>query len=1150
MADSFVPDSFVPDEPAAAASAPAPVAASTDSFVPDAAPAEKQDSFVPDKSEDYMPKYTRLQEEDLQEMGKKFGVNSEDIRAAAPWYSVPVELRPGESEMKQVAKLTASGIAGDVGAEIPGWLYKKTQDPKMRAVIDNLNAIRERNETAEEPGQLPYEAQFRKGMHIYTSQLPVIAAAASGIGPAAGLSEAGPVVSNLARAGKALYGVGKSAAVGAALGGASSVAQTREGEELPALASGLEAGAKFGGALGLAGEAAGFGSNLLKNKALNNTEERMAAEISPAERMNIEKGAGDIAQKTANSEKILQDTIVGDKTDLTPEEARTVAEEQKGPDVVAQYMDPNTTEGHTVRQQISENPTEYGNMPTEDAITKYLADDVVEERYKDLADEVSEKRPATLEEAQAAVENYGKGEGGAEQIQNRYEDMVRSQQRNQFLEESGSKNYEQPGIVGKTANWFSASGPMFRYYGEKFGLPLEQVHTSLNQAVNRMSYFTSKLNKLGSAVLDRARKFGVAQDIRNPEGGKIFQALQEGGDISKLSDKELQTAKDIGSYFHIGLQEANGLSRESGIDVTPMSIRARDGYLPVMTLQSSEALPRIQNALEKVTEQTGIKSLADLSPADFEALRKNNPLADQLADVAQMYSDRELQTPRDYADSIDQLINKRGGANTYETQANAAIQRTGGEIPDLIREKNIARMMNRWNQNTARHLYLRRPVDQLLKMADTMDTAGGKYEAQYVRNNIQDLMGVRQGTVGEATRWARTSLTRTMDKLIDKAGPNSPLSTPFKMAKGIPMVLDYAGGAVVNNKFFLNTKNYIQHQIIPFTSIAPYLGGTYGYRAVWRAIPRALANMRQYMALAAERGHMPSALGRNLETAFEGAFDSELARRGVQVTDAINRIGLIPMHIAVDSSRAINIAVGEVLAEDLAARDPGAMGSLRSFSTQLRSQILPNLDKPGVTSRLISDNLNSAAIMHFNKASMSEFGRVMGPMFSTFTRLPTQAWGEALYDIRAEKPLQGAWKVANRLLVPHVLLWGAQKALVGNPEDMSDRQKLLLGQQGIAGMGVGSHLEHMVTGGVTRPPIVGVAKSLIAPLGAKDRDDLRDKLDRAADETYNIYGPMSGLDNFLLQAMPTLITGHAPEGQTQQEKRMEGLRTLRQKLGR
>lgn len=1098
---------------------------------------------------DYIPKYTRLQEADLDALAKQHGVDKEDIRSLAPWYGVPVELQPGETGISQTAKGAIGSLAQNIGMDVPGWVYKKTQDPKIRAAIDNLNEIARRGKEAEVPGALPLEPEFKKGMEVAQQQAPMALAATSGIGPAGAIAREIPgAISNLARAGKAVVGVGKAAGVGAGIGAASAVSQSREGEEIPALIEGGKTGALLGGGLGIAGETIGFGANYLRNKKLNNTEARIAGEVSKSQEMNIEAAKTKLATEMAPSEKALEAAVVGNRP-LTENEARSVVQQHLGVDELEKALDADTVEGHTVRARIADEPDAYAGMSSREAVTKRLADDVVETRYKDLAEKITKQRPDDLAEAQAAVRAYSKSEGGQEQVANRYKNLLDEKQRDQIIQEMGLKTYNQPGAIGKSVNFFSSSGPIFRYFGDKFGLPLEKVHTTLNQAMNRMSFFTAKLESLASTVVDKARKLGAAADLSSDEGGNIYNAMRA-GDTARLTPQEQQAAKDVQSFFNIGLQESNGLSREKDVRITPMSIQKLEGYLPVMKLPSTQALPKIQNLLEKTTADLRIKSLGDLTPAQFEQLRVSNPAVDQLAQVAKFFGrTEEAQSPRAVADTLNELLGTRGGANTYETRAAAAMRRTGGEIPDIIREKNIVRMMNAWTQNTARHMYLRQGVEQLQSMANTIEKAGGHYEAKYIRDNVQDLLGVRQGTVGEAARFVKTELTRKMDFLIDRVGSNSVAAAPLKMVKGLPVAMDWLSSQLYNNAFFMNAKNSVQHALAAYTSTAPYLGGAYGYEVVTRALPAAIRDMRKNLELAASRGYMPNAMSRNIENAFTESFQGSVARAGQKATAQINRVGLLPLHLAVDANRALAITVGNKMAEDLVARHPGAMNALRNFSPQMRQELIANINNPEVTSRIISDHLNSAALMHYNKLSMSAAGRVLGPALTAFTRLPTQLWGEALYNLRTDGAVAGGWRAMERLMVPYALLHGAQKLVnkAQGTDEISDREKLVVGQ-GLEHLTPVAHLAHILSGGAIQPPVIQMGKSLLAPLGSTSEDEMKSKAARAADEAFRTYGPQSGLDRFLLQTIPTVITGHAPEGRTNIEKMQKGVQFYEKKL--
>lgn len=1123
-----------------------------------AAPKPGADFDPEDVAED--PKYTQLKgvmnrsywaapklfseptsDDDIETIAKQHGVDPEELKNVSSFMGVPG--RTGKHPMREAGQELAGSVARGLGGGLPQFIVKKQQEaPKFREAIDDLIHLTDSRRS------------FARGLGEAAPMFGISKVANLGFGKAANVAERAlpEVVSNAERLKQVPGAIAKGAAGGYVIGSAGGLAKSREGEELEGMEQGGKTGAFLGGGAAVLAEGIGAGKNYYANKALNNTEAKLATEVNKAHEVPIEAGRKEIAARTADSEKILQDTVVGDKTDLAPQEAATVAREQFGSESYEKYQNANTPEGYAIRERIDSEKADYGNMSTREAVDKRLADDAIETRYKELAHDVTGEKPATLEEAQKLVEGYGKGEGGPEQIANKYEDMLAEKQRNQFLNESSAKTFNQPGAIGKALNFPSASGPMFRYIGDKFDLPLEIEHTNANQAVNRMSYFNGRLKGLANQVLDNSNKLKVVDQLSDDTGSKIFQALEPGGDVASLSPQEQQAAKDVQSFFRIGLQEANGLNAEKDVRITPLSIQELQGgkYLPKKTLPANLGMPKIQNLLDKTLQDLGVNSFADIPPE----VAAENPAVQQLEDVANFYSKSEgQQSPQEMSNTLKELTQGRGKFNTYDTQAKAALQRSGGEIPDLIRDKNISRLMNSWTNDVSKHMYLRRSVDRMNRMADTIEKAGGKYEASYIRNNIQDMLGVREGTAPEATRWMKTELNRKMDFLIDRVGPNSPVAAPLKMIKGIPLTMDWLSSQLYNNAFFMNIKNATQHGLAAYTSLAPYLSGPYGYEVVTRSLPEAVMNMRSNMTIAAERGYIPSALSRNLEVAFTDSFENSVARGGQKVVNAVNKVGLMPLHLAIDGTRGLSVVVGKTMAADLAARTPRAMAALRNFSPSLRQEIIANLDNPEVSSRLISDNLNSSALMHYNKMSMSAMGRVLGPALTAFTRLPTQLWGEALYDLRANGAVTGAWKTAQRLMGPYAVLWGANKLMhnaMGTTEP-SDREKLVVGSKGLESLTPVAHLQHVLPqfmggeGGIAKPPVIGLGESLMSPLKAKDKEDMMSKIDRAADEAYRVYGPQSGLDRFLLQTVPTVITGHAPEGKTNMEKMQSGINTYR-----
>jgi len=149
MADSFVPDSFKPDDEVAAkkkASSP------EDSFVPDSFVADKtaapSDSFQP---QDTIQKeiqtrkwYDRpvllsqeIKDTELQQIASKYGTSAEKLRDMLPTMAgMPENIRPSD---------IIKGAAGFVGEAVtlgaPQKLMRMAQDPKTEAALDELKEL-------------------------------------------------------------------------------------------------------------------------------------------------------------------------------------------------------------------------------------------------------------------------------------------------------------------------------------------------------------------------------------------------------------------------------------------------------------------------------------------------------------------------------------------------------------------------------------------------------------------------------------------------------------------------------------------------------------------------------------------------------------------------------------------------------------------------------------------------------------------------------------------------------------------------------------------------------------------------------------------------------------------------------------------------
>jgi hypothetical protein len=247
-------------------------------------------------------------------------------------------------------------------------------------------------------------------------------------------------------------------------------------------------------------------------------------------------------------------------------------------------------------------------------------------------------------------------------------------------------------------------------------------------------------------------------------------------------------------------------------------------------------------------------------------------------------------------------------------------------------------------------------------------------------------------------------------------------------------------------------------------------------------------------------------------------------------------------------NRAVTIGTAKAMAGDLLKNSSMAWKAVNNFPVSVRKQIKAAVDAGDQvqTFQTVAKYLNDTAQFNYNRSSLFEFGRTMGPILSTFSKWPTAIAGELLYELRSKGAMAGAARSLERLVVPFAGLAAMDAMLFGGGAGMGkmeipDRIKKLTGAGGIEHVAPIGALKEFTGGKIFSPPAVDVAmKGLITPALEGNPAKLGHGLDTLL---YN-YTPGSGLVRFLTDDLVTYATGNRPEGSTFVERTASGLNQI------
>lgn len=1073
-------------------------------------PPSQDELFAPPKPEELgeepkAPDY--LQDQDFQKIGQKYGVDPNELRSLAPYYGAKVA---GKSlgEAAQIGLKGTAGFLGEsAGLNIPQFVYKKLQNEPMRKALDELSEIGSQQQSIPEKA-----AQFA---------VPFANA------PAA-LTKS------------ALGRIGTAAGIGATAG----LAGSKEGQE----AKSAGVGAALGAGLGVAGE--GIGALLARKYKPNQIEEALYENQTASKKFDLEKGIQDISERTKNSENMMEEIGFGGKNTLSRPEVDTFVKEQLGEENFAKYLDPASEEGHLIRSRM-EGPK------TEEAIKEQLVNDIIENRARSFAEDLTGTRVKDGAQAFEDIEKFASRQG-SEAVRNRYKDFLRLEQADKFINESGLRAVSDPNFFGRAANFMSDNQFVFRHLDDKYGTRLEDTVRDLNRAYNRSTFSLREFRDKYDNMFKAAKANGTDEAITG--SSKIYDAL-DSGNMAGLTPQEADSAKEFKGYFDNILDFVNGVVKEKDPRIAPMSIPKRENYVPKML----KATPDLVGALEKKLAQTSeelsqqfgrkIDDLAELTSKEFAALKQNESGQDLIRALG-IIDNNIPKNGAELSSRLKEMMYSRDGNIALESAARAAMERSG-QIPDFMLEKDLYRLARRYTDNTIRHLYLRNGIDKLRYQAKALTKAGADVEANYVQNLIRDLLGVRKGTAAEAMLQGKIKVARGLDSLIEKYGKDSPTGSMLVFTKGLPDWLQFWTRQIYPNVLGWNARAALQNATQSITKLAPELGTKYGYTTLLRGAVHTLGNWNRLLQKVESSGSVPAEFTRKGEQAIaEGIARSSLVRLPRDTIEALGKVGMVLFQATEKMNRALTMGTAEMMAHDISRGSNLALSSLAKFPTSVRQSVLKEQQNPEVVADILGRYLNDVTQYNYNKVSMSEFGRTMGPFFSTFSKWPTATAGDIINEIRSKGLIGSVPRNFEKYIAPFLLLQTVDYLAgerMGDKESLSDRQKKLMGASGLSQSAPIGSTSAILSGQVFTPPAVdaimqGVIKPVLEGKVGGDTQDLPEKVGdmskKFAGTMVKNFFPGAGLVRFITDDLVTFATGQAPQGKDFFEKTAEGAKDI------
>lgn len=1069
-----------------------------------------------------------IDQSDIDTVAAKYKVDPERLRSLAPYFNV------NTLAGRNLPEAIATGVKGVAGKIASSALLNIPQ-----ALVKDFALDPQTNKALEELGRLSNsrEPVFNKITDVATDLAMPIA----GVNAINKLGTAGRIVAN------------------AGLGSIAGAAGADSGERV----KGAAIGGVVGGTLGTAVEGAiklfsRPGGKLIKaeQELLNKPIDPLLADKPRSRDISIDEIEQKISDSTKESEEVLQKIVSGRTDELTAQDAKILVDQQIPEESLNKLLSPDTTEHMLMMDRIKENnPLLLSDKTAEEAIRIQLAEDIAEKRILDFASDLSKSTVKDTEKAQEVIKEFQNRQGLKFTLEDKYPEFVKEQNFLRAVTEDGIRARNPTGTAGYLANKVSGAQFVMQHIDNKYGTQLQRDLSDLNKDINRSTYVRKAFRDGLEAINNKALENGADATIRNSD--KLVQAIEQGSPAG-LTQGEKEVAGMVVDEFAKVRAFANNVDKETGTKIAPLAIPKVENYVTRVALPVNELIQKVEDttesALQQLSQELGrkIENLGELSSTEYaKALTGNSNVTKLIEFVNWKDSAKNIPNTAQLLESALSKSTERGSArNILDKVSRATLERTG-MIPDFIREKNLYKILDRYTYDVLKSLYTRQGLLKMQKTASKLDAVGANVEAKYVNDLITDVLGTRSGTIASGTTNILNDAAASLNKSISEA-KNPITRSALQTIKGARELPGFFMRQIYPNVLGgFKLKPILENMLSGFTKTAPLLGTKYGTLSYIRGMTDAVLNFNERVHQVHFNGFAPEDFIKQGERALsEGIRNSKIVDKSIGAIEGINKAMFSVYSASEKLNRAAIYGMSKMVVSDLQRGSKMALNSLQEIPFQMRKDLLQSVrtsDWPEVE-RKLSGYLLDVGAFNYNRASMFELGRDLGPLFSTFSKWPSEVLGDVLSSFRDGGILKGMSTTTKRFVGTYLMFLAADKLLEKNTHLAdNDVYKKLTGGGGLRGMTPGSSLVTLGQGERFTPPIVdALVKGIIVPAVNGDGG----KLTKGLDSMFQSYFPLTGVARFITDDAVTYATGRKPEGSTFIERTARGADTIDRKLSK
>ena len=590
------------------------------------------------------------------------------------------------------------------------------------------------------------------------------------------------------------------------------------------------------------------------------------------------------------------------------------------------------------------------------------------------------------------------------------------------------------------------------------------------------------------------------------EGGQYLNAIADLSETDRARAVSLkmitQEESDMGQKLANTYKDLGGQFKEKGLAFS--ELKSKDGspsYVPHMMVDPEEVQARAISAYNDLKPVLFTKT-----PNEIKKMGVEWKDSQDLLKILEIAKGGEIHNKEGILDAISLL--KTGDKNTSMrvAAARATMERTG-EIPELVREFDIEKTLNRYISNNNRNLALRDPIREIKEQIRILREAKDTSHADYFDQVVKDALGGhgREFAPEKAVEgWKNKQITKIVELEKQKRAILDTARAEFSAAgvaditkavyekhpelidlekqistlyakRDVPSLVNYLvrnsiATTLVGGKLKVGIRVLLQ----PFTLGMQEIGGTLGVEAVAKGYARAISEHTGPIAWNKElklRGMAPE---RN-QHQFTGLGEADTAVSGIskgvrKYYDKYAQAMYMP-HVAADIvNRKVMLEAGKYMSEEymklVTARAAGEVSRAskelatgfqveKYINTKLgpayRTEIRRLERAGGLTQEkledLISNNVINKSQFRWTPATRSQYSRELGPLMTQFSRVPSEMLG----IIHTAAHRDGMGPATARAVGPLLSLVAAQQlwSHLSEESELTPREKVFFYRGGL-----------------------------------------------------------------------------------------------------